>query len=196
VCAAGWGCSPLRATKSAVGGQGENASGPSRRRSLIPSQGVGGWVFRERASLPDRSPNRALLVKIHERCWRLPVIARSRRGLMPDKQEKNRARGGGKGGQKDKGHKSASEQVKNRARRPSLDPRSDRSMGFPRPIPRARPGANAAVWSRRSGPAPRRGSRSRASTQGQLDGAGLVSEPNPGAFAASREPSREKRGLG
>ena len=55
---------PTPSHKKRLGGQGENASGPSRRRSLIPFQEVGGWVFRERASLPDRSPNRALLPKL------------------------------------------------------------------------------------------------------------------------------------
>ena len=42
VCAAGRGCSPLRRTKGAPGGQGGNASGSFRRAVPVPSQGVGG----------------------------------------------------------------------------------------------------------------------------------------------------------
>ena len=58
VCAAGRGCSPLQRTKGAPGGQGGNASGFFRRAVPIPSQGVGGWFFRERSKSPDRGPNR------------------------------------------------------------------------------------------------------------------------------------------
>ena len=110
VCAAGRGCSPLRRTKGAPGGQGGNASGFSHRPAPVPSQGVRGWFFRERSRSPDRGPNRARsLPKFtnvaggsqlsHAMHWPDAPPQNSERTARraPSEQVKNRASGGRKG---------------------------------------------------------------------------------------------------
>jgi hypothetical protein len=110
MCAAGRGCSPLRRTQGASGGEGENAFGPSRRPAPFPSQGVGGWFFRERSKLPDRSPNRAR--------------------FLP---ESTIVAGGSRLSHAQPAGPVASEQVKNRVRGPFPGARSDRSIVSPVP---------------------------------------------------------------
>ena len=135
VCAAGRGCSPLQRTKGAPGGQGGNASGFFRRAVPIPSQGVGGWFFRERSKSPDRGPNRARFLP------EFTIVA-----------------GGSRLSHAQPAGPVASEQVKNRVRGPFPGARSDRSIVSP-----SHPGGPswrkygglAVRSSRRSGPAPR-----------------------------------------
>ena len=130
VRAAGRGCSSLRPTTGAPGGQGGNASGPSGGRRLPLPGGL-------RAS--------SLLTGILQ-AWR---------GACCLKTGKEQAPG------------------------PFPGARPDRSIGGPRPIPAARPGANAAVWR-----CDRHGDR------GQLPGVDPGRGPRPRAAWSSREGSR------
>ena len=162
VCAAGRGCSPLRPTQGASGGQGGNASGSFRRAAPAPSRGVGGLEPANRhCAGMARMPHRRHL--------------QAGRGARCLKTGKEQAPG------------------------PFPGARPDRSIGFP--VLSRRP---VLVQMRRSGGAIVMAIG--ASSPAWIPVEGLDPGPAPTApawsvnstpaFAASREPSREKRGLG